>query len=109
LIAMNVAAEHEPEFNEWYDTEHVPALGAVPGALCARRYRGTGATQRYVALSECPRGGPFCRVAQGGGHPVDAEAAAAFPRHAAHRMPAPHPRRVTKAGSLREAMNCVDG
>jgi hypothetical protein len=22
----------------------------VPGTLCARRYRGTGATQRYVAL-----------------------------------------------------------
>jgi hypothetical protein len=50
LIAMNVAAEHEHEFNEWYNTEHVPALGAVPGAVCARRYRGTGATQRYVAL-----------------------------------------------------------
>jgi hypothetical protein len=25
-------------------------LGSVPGVLCARRYRGTGATQRYVAL-----------------------------------------------------------
>jgi hypothetical protein len=50
LIGMNVAAEYEHEFNEWYNTEHVPALGAVPGVLCARRYRGTGGTQRYVAL-----------------------------------------------------------
>jgi hypothetical protein len=50
LVAMNIVAEHEHEFNEWYNTEHVPALGAVPGTLCARRYRGTGATQRYVAL-----------------------------------------------------------
>jgi hypothetical protein len=50
LIGMNVASEHEPEFNEWYNTEHIPALGAVPGVLCARRYRGTGGTQRYVAL-----------------------------------------------------------
>jgi hypothetical protein len=50
LVAMNVAAEHEADFNEWYNTEHVPALTAVPGTLCARRYRGSGATQRYVAL-----------------------------------------------------------
>jgi hypothetical protein len=50
LIGMNVAAEHDHEFNEWYNTEHVPALGSVPGVLCARRYRGTGGTQRYVAL-----------------------------------------------------------
>jgi len=50
LVAMNVAPEHESEFNEWYNTEHIPQLGAVPGTLCARRYRGTGATQRYAAL-----------------------------------------------------------
>lgn len=50
LNAMNVAPEHEAEFNEWYDTEHIPALAAVPGTLCARRYRGTGAVQRYVVL-----------------------------------------------------------
>ncbi len=46
LVGMNVAPEHESEFNEWYNTEHIPALGSVPGAVCARRYRhGTGATQ----------------------------------------------------------------
>lgn len=50
MVAMNVAPEHEAELNEWYDTEHVPALAAVPGTLAARRYRGRGATQRYVAL-----------------------------------------------------------
>jgi hypothetical protein len=49
LIAMNVAPEAESEFNEWYNGEHIPALGGVPGVLCARRYRGTGATQRYAA------------------------------------------------------------
>ena len=42
--------EHEHEFNEWYNTEHIPALGSAPGTLCARRYRGTGGIQRYVAL-----------------------------------------------------------
>jgi hypothetical protein len=48
--AMSIAPEHEHEFNEWYNSEHVPALAAVPGTLCARRYRGSGAAQRYVAL-----------------------------------------------------------
>src|SRR6266567_4516281 len=32
LIGMNVAPEYEHEFNEWYNTEHIPALGSVPGA-----------------------------------------------------------------------------
>ena len=50
LIGMNVAAEHENEFNEWYNAEHLPQLGAVPGVLSARRYRGSGATQRYAAI-----------------------------------------------------------
>ena len=50
LVGLNVAAEHEHEFTEWYNSEHLPALAAVRGVLCARRYRGTGATQRYVAL-----------------------------------------------------------
>ncbi|HTT79229.1 MAG TPA: hypothetical protein VMF86_06080 [Stellaceae bacterium] len=50
LVAMNVVPEHENEFNEWYNSEHLPQLGAVPGVLCARRYRGSGATQRYAAI-----------------------------------------------------------
>jgi hypothetical protein len=50
LIAMNGEREAEAEFNEWYNTEHIPALGSVPGTLSARRYRGTGATQRYAAI-----------------------------------------------------------
>ena len=50
LIAMNVAPEADAEFNDWYNKEHLPALGSVPGVLCARRYRGTGAVQRYAAI-----------------------------------------------------------
>jgi len=50
LNAMNIAPELEAEFNEWYDKEHIPALGAVPGVLCARRFRGTSGHRRYVAL-----------------------------------------------------------
>jgi hypothetical protein len=50
LNAMNVVPEHEAEFNEWYDNEHIPALAAVPGVLCARRFRATSANRRYAAL-----------------------------------------------------------
>jgi len=60
LNAMNVEPAAEAEFNEWYNTEHIPALAAVPGVLCARRFRATvslqptglsrGANRRYVAL-----------------------------------------------------------
>jgi hypothetical protein len=50
LNAMNIAPELEAEFNEWYDKEHIPALGAVPGVLGARRFRGTSANRKYVAL-----------------------------------------------------------
>ena len=51
LNAMNAAPEYEAEFNRWYDEEHIPALAAVPGVLCARRFRAASTTlQRYVAL-----------------------------------------------------------
>jgi hypothetical protein len=50
LFIMNVAPEHEADFNDWYNQEHLPALAGVPGVLCARRYRGSGATQRYCAM-----------------------------------------------------------
>jgi hypothetical protein len=50
LVSMNVAPEREAEFNEWYDLEHLPALALVPGVLCARRYSGSSATQRYLAV-----------------------------------------------------------
>jgi hypothetical protein len=50
LISMNVAPEHEAEFNDWYNQEHLDALASVPGVLRARRYRGKGATQRYAAI-----------------------------------------------------------
>lgn len=51
--AVNVAPEHEKDFNAWYDEEHLPALSKVPGTLLARRYRSegaTGGTHKYVAV-----------------------------------------------------------
>ena len=37
-VSMNVDPAAEQEFNEWYNAEHLPQLGAVPGVLCARRF-----------------------------------------------------------------------
>src|SRR5688572_6702454 len=37
--SMDIAPEQEHLFNEVYDTEHVPALLAVPGVVSVRRYR----------------------------------------------------------------------
>jgi hypothetical protein len=48
--AMNIDPAHESEFNEWYDHEHLPGLSAVPGTICARRYRDVKGTHRYLAL-----------------------------------------------------------
>jgi hypothetical protein len=50
INAMSVVPEHEAEFNEWYDNEHIPALAAVPGTLAARRFRSHAGSPRYVAV-----------------------------------------------------------
>jgi hypothetical protein len=50
LNAMNVDSEVEDDFNKWYDEEHIPALAAVTGVLCARRFRATESRLKYVAL-----------------------------------------------------------
>lgn len=49
--AMNAQAAGEADFNRWYDEEHIPALAAVPGCLCARRFRATNTSKQiYLAL-----------------------------------------------------------
>ena len=51
-VAMNVNPAAEVEFNAWYNTEHLPQLGAVPGVLTARRFKaaGPGIERNYMAL-----------------------------------------------------------
>ena len=48
--AMNIDPAYEDEFNDWYNTEHIPALAKVPGTICARRYKDATGSHRYVAL-----------------------------------------------------------
>jgi hypothetical protein len=52
MASMNVDPSVEPEFDEWYNTEHLPQLAAVPGVLSARRYQATDPTseRRFVAI-----------------------------------------------------------
>jgi hypothetical protein len=52
VASMDVDPAAEAEFNEWYNSEHLPLLGAVPGVLAARRYRAEGreTERQYLAL-----------------------------------------------------------
>jgi hypothetical protein len=52
MACGDVPAEHEAEFNRWYDEEHIPLLAAVPGVLRARRFFAPQGKPRYVTLYE---------------------------------------------------------
>lgn len=39
VVETDVLPEMEADFNAWYDEEHLPGLAAVPGTVCAARYR----------------------------------------------------------------------
>jgi len=38
IVATDVRAEHEDDFNAWYRDEHLPGLAAVPGTVRAARH-----------------------------------------------------------------------
>ena len=62
VVELTVDASVEAEFNEWYDTVHLPDLAKVPGVRTARRYAtegtmkidrgamGNEAARRYLTL-----------------------------------------------------------
>ena len=50
LNMMDIPAEYETEFNEWYNEEHMVRLGAVDGAIRLRRFRAIVGAPRYLAL-----------------------------------------------------------
>ena len=54
LLAVwtDIAPEAEREFNEWYNTEHIPQLLGVPGFLSGRRYQAIEGEPKYLALYE---------------------------------------------------------
>jgi hypothetical protein len=52
LVRMGISQEYEAEFNDWYNTDHVPALTSVPRGYGARHYRATVGSPTYLAMYE---------------------------------------------------------
>jgi hypothetical protein len=50
LVRLDIDPEHDAEFNDWYNTDHLPALTSVPGVYGARRYRTTAGSPTYLAV-----------------------------------------------------------
>jgi predicted phosphoadenosine phosphosulfate sulfurtransferase len=51
-VRLNVAADYDKEFNDWYNEDHVPALVGVPGVYCAHRYVAVEGAPKYLAAYE---------------------------------------------------------
>jgi hypothetical protein len=47
---MNIEPSDEPEFNRWYDREHLEERVAIPGFLEARRYVAHQGNPKYLSL-----------------------------------------------------------
>ena len=53
LVQMDIPPEFEDEFNNWYDSEHIPMLMQVPGWTSSRRYiLINGDAPKYMTLYE---------------------------------------------------------
>src|SRR3989441_12450342 len=52
LVYVDIDAQHDKEFNEWHNTEHLPELLAVPGILAAARYQAVKGGPKYLACYE---------------------------------------------------------
>jgi len=50
LVLMQPPGELEEEFNDWYDTDHIPELLGVPGFETGRRFVCLDGWPRYLAL-----------------------------------------------------------
>jgi hypothetical protein len=52
MVYCDVAAEHEDEFNRWYNEEHIPERLAIAGVLDAARYKAVEGGPTYLACYE---------------------------------------------------------
>ncbi len=62
LVWTDVDPAFEPDFNRWYDREHMAERVAIPGFRWARRYR-AASSPRYLALYRTDNLGVFTSVA----------------------------------------------
>ncbi|MBI3629621.1 MAG: hypothetical protein HY217_08615 [Candidatus Rokubacteria bacterium] len=87
LNAMNIAPELEAEFSDWYDKEHIPALGAVSAAGGRARDGELPRPARVGAGASAGRWGDAPGAGSAGGA---REAQRLDPRPAHSGSPAPH-------------------
>ena len=52
MVYVDIDAKDAPEFNEWYNKEHLPELLSVPGILSASRYEAAKGGPQYLACYE---------------------------------------------------------
>src|SRR5947199_699618 len=52
MVYVDIDAQHVQEFNEWYNTEHLPELLSVPGILSAARYEAVKGGPQDLACYE---------------------------------------------------------
>ena len=52
MVFCEVPAEHEEEFNRWYNEEHIPERLSIPGVLNAARYEAVAGGPKYLACYE---------------------------------------------------------
>ena len=52
MVYVDIDAKDAPEFNEWYNKEHLPELLSVPGILSAARYEAVKGGPQYLACYE---------------------------------------------------------
>lgn len=50
VVWFEIPAETEEEFNDWYNTEHIPQREVIPGILSARRFIAVEGEPRYLAI-----------------------------------------------------------
>lgn len=52
MVYSEVSAEHDEEYNRWYDEEHIPERLSIPGVLNAARYVAVQGGPKYLACYE---------------------------------------------------------
>jgi hypothetical protein len=52
MVFSDVPAEHDEEYNRWYNEEHIPERLSIPGVLNAARYEAVAGGPQYLACYE---------------------------------------------------------
>lgn len=59
LVWTNIADQHEAEFNDWYNRQHLFERVSVSGVIRGRRFKALSGSPRYAAFYEAISPAPF--------------------------------------------------